>query len=523
MGLSMKGGRQHSACSLARQGGVTRLFWFSATPPRGVWADNMLAVCLTGQLRWPALTLAMLHQFVLRSIPLSRRYFVGPADESYQRGEPLLDKLDFPRAARCAYDPSISWEWRSSNNGVDAPFELHAKRPCITGDARRRPKLRFDVSRLPVFRQCQLHRLFRRMPSPVGLDASATSRYDRVRSRPCASAISLVLQLWQCAQCVQLVRAAEDAAPGTLYHSSVLRLRSDIFYFVPVTLPRLPATTSAWFSTMEDSCDIEHATHQVHSTRKRMGRFIQDWMLYVSRAALDVLSLPLQILLQFGRDAAATSKSGAYQERWYIYHPFPHALETQFPNASKHCIPVSNGTFYGILRANAGARCYLVNARLPTCMWHKRRRAVCRHWAPGRVWKLVTPSDRRSFASSIYFGGRLLEEMDRGIRDCFGLTANASCPRLVGDQSIFVGENDHCLEPLTLLEAGALRDAAAIAAAETCKARKALRSPALAGYDCFDARLQRLQDDPPERVRRWVPWLSASPGRVVRVDKRVHV
>ena len=219
--------------------------------PRAAAPDGLVAVCLTGQLRWPALTLAMLHQFVLRWIPLSRRYFVGPGDASYERGEPLLRKLDFPRAARCAYDPSISWEWRTASAGGDAPFELHAERPCITGGERRRPKLRFDVSRLPVFRQCQLHQNKRlpeinkrlpdnRMPRPAGLDASKASKYDRVRSRPCASAISLVLQLWQCQQCFQLIRSAEQAAPGAVHHSSVLRLRSDIFYFEPVRLPRFP-------------------------------------------------------------------------------------------------------------------------------------------------------------------------------------------------------------------------------------------------------------------------------------------
>ena len=493
-----------------------------ATPPRAP-ADSMVAVCLTGQLRWPALTLPMLHQFVLRWIPLSRRYFVGPGDESYQRGEPLLDKLAFPRDARCAYDPSVSWEWRASNGVGDAPFELHAERPCITGGERRRPKLRFDVSRLPVFRQCQLHGdrglPEARIPSPAGLDASSASRYDRVRSRPCASAISLVLQLWQCQQCFQLIRSAEQAAPSTVHHSSVLRLRSDIFYFVPMTLPRFPDSTSAWFSTMEDSCDVEHATHQAvgHPGRASRGRFLQDWMLYVSRAAWDVLNLPLQLLLQFGRDAAAaaiaTPWHGKAEPPLYHDHPFPHALETRYPNASKRCIPISNATFYGLLRAHPGERCYAVNARLPACMWRKRRRSACKHWAHGRAWKVIAPSERRSFASNIQFGGRLLQEIDRGIRDCSGLTANATCPRLVGDQSIFQGKNDPCLEPLALLEAGALRDAAAVAAAETCRARKALRSPALAGYDCLDARLQLLQDDPPERVRKWSPWRSASQGR----------
>ena len=501
-----------------------------AAPSRAAARDGMVAVCLTGQLRWPALTLAMLHQFVLRWIPLSRRYFVGPGDASYERGEPLLRKLDFPRAARCAYDPSISWEWRTASAGGDAPFELHAERPCITGGERRRPKLRFDVSRLPVFRQCQLHQNKRlpeinkrlpdnRMPRPAGLDASKASKYDRVRSRPCASAISLVLQLWQCQQCFQLIRSAEQAAPGAVHHSSVLRLRSDIFYFEPVRLPRFPDGASAWFSTMEDSCDVEHATHQAVDKPggKGRNRFLQDWMLYLSRAAWDVLNLPLQLLLQFGRDAAAAAIAapwhGMVVPPWYHYHPFPHALETQLPNASTRCVPISNATFYGMLRANPAERCYAVNARLPICMWRRKRRSPCKHWAPGRAWKVFAPSDRRSFASSVQFGGRLLEEIDRGIRDCSGLTANASCPRLVGDQSIFQGKNDPCLEPLALLEAGALRDAAAVAAAEACRARKALRSPALAAYSCLDARLQLLQDDPPERVRNWSPWQSAPQGR----------
>ena len=139
------------------------------------------------------------------------------------------------------------------------------------------------------------------MPLPSGMDSTAP--YNTTRARPCPSAVSLVVQLWQARQSLQLVRSAERRL--RIRHGAILRIRPDIFFFRPVELPRPPPGLTSWYSMFEESCRVREGVSEAVYGKANL-RFLQDFWLYGSRDVMEVaLQEPLERLLGFGRDAAA--------------------------------------------------------------------------------------------------------------------------------------------------------------------------------------------------------------------------
>ena len=103
-------------------------------------ARNMLAVCLTGEMRWPELTLAAVNEMILRRIPTDRRrtYHVGPSDPTTSAAtELLLRRLGIVSAHdSCPYHPTISWEWGPAdiNGEPTTPFDatFNGRSPCTS-------------------------------------------------------------------------------------------------------------------------------------------------------------------------------------------------------------------------------------------------------------------------------------------------------------------------------------------------------------------------------------------------------
>ena len=207
---------------------------------------DMTAVCLTGQLRWSPLTLATLRQFVLQPLTHAwRAYYVGPADAEFDQSMPLLLK-HFVRSSddMCAYDHDVTWAWR----GAKEPFELHGRDACLGPP---RPRLAFNVDRLPVFGVCE-------HSNDGGLP------HMRGGNPLCSLGVSMLMQMWQCAQAIALVERAEARSFSGLWHSRVLKLRTDIFFFHPVELPPIPDLEQPWYSLMEDTCiAVPGATHMM--------------------------------------------------------------------------------------------------------------------------------------------------------------------------------------------------------------------------------------------------------------------
>ena len=222
------------------------------------------AVCLTGSLRWPELTLpALRHLLTLWLRDPSKVYYVGPADAAYESAKDLLlDHFQVLDERVCAYPPNVSWVWRppdlnsaatreavasatfstvhknSATANTSTAFALHGPGAC-----QNRERLTLNAAWLPFFRRCRDAR-FGLTELPEGLQMEGEKgwkgmfRYDRARAMPCSGALSLVMQLWQCAHCLELIEAQERKWGG-VPHDKVLRLRADLFFFRPVALPPL--------------------------------------------------------------------------------------------------------------------------------------------------------------------------------------------------------------------------------------------------------------------------------------------
>ena len=99
---------------------------------------------------------------------------------------------------------------------------------------------------------------------------------------PCSGAISLVMQLWQCAHCLELIEERERTWNG-VFHDQILRVRADLFFFRPVALPPLGDSTQPRFSLMEPTCNIEAGLHEMARKlrpqffRKLRPQFFQDF------------------------------------------------------------------------------------------------------------------------------------------------------------------------------------------------------------------------------------------------------
>ena len=219
------------------------------------------------------------------------------------------------------------------------------------------------------------------MPLPSGMDSTAP--YNTTRARPCPSAVSLVVQLWQARQSLQLVRSAERRL--RIRHGAILRIRPDIFFFRPVELPRPPPGLASWYSMLEESCHVREGVSEAVYGKASL-RFLQDFWLYGSRDVMDVaLQEPLERLLGFGRDAAAFMACATCHDRpatitpdgtvgepcckrkprstpKYALHPVPEALNHHY-NESRQCLKYTSP--YGLLRVNPGEACFVVQARMP--------------------------------------------------------------------------------------------------------------------------------------------------------------
>ena len=324
---------------------------------------------------------------------------------------------------------------------------------------------------------------------------------DILRSTPCASAIAVLMQIWQSSKCIDLIRDVESKSGE--YHDAVLRARADLFHFRPIQLPHLPDRNTPWISTMEHSCDVNGVAGRSEYNFKFKRRFLQDFLLYGSRAAMEpVLKAALQQLLAF-ETAHANPKAPAYR-----LHPWPTAIMAQpWWNASR-CVPynrlaanaLTNITEYGLLRVNSLQGCYVIYSRLRTCMWQQEQ-SRCTKWWENRDWKLVNPALKSTFVGQVGWGGQWLQAVDALISECFHLVGNASCPRIVGDRDLPIGQEDRC--------AGHLSDQASPSTA--CSTMRLTLSAD--GFLCFDAGLWRQLAKPPTGVTDWVPWARGRPRR----------
>ena len=81
--------------------------------------DAGVAVCLTGELRWHALTLASFQQLVLARLRSPHRlYFAGPAGEHHGAALRVLGRLGAQPPDICAYNPEITWAWGPGSMGM---------------------------------------------------------------------------------------------------------------------------------------------------------------------------------------------------------------------------------------------------------------------------------------------------------------------------------------------------------------------------------------------------------------------
>ena len=462
--------------------------------------NGMLAVCLTGQLRWFELTLATLKHLVLGRLTSPHRvFFVGPAgDGPFEPAEQALTALGAEPADICAYDPNLTWAWGPGAMGRPiGPFDMHGSDICTR---RLRPhdrRITFDMRFLPVFRRCIAQRkgseTWIPLPPNMGDDergeqgrCRACDKYNFTRAQPCWSAASLVLQLWQSMQSLTLVRAAERRTNSV--HSAILRMRPDIFFFKPVVLPTPPVGVADWYSMFEESCKIhEGVSESTYGLGHR--RFLQDFWLYGSRSAMEVaMEEPLRRLLEFGVDASAFQACAACQVKplsitvrgkrresccnrdkksrrstpKYAMHPVPEVLNRTF-NASSQCLKFFDT--YGLIRVNPRDSCFMVQARLPDPRSRLRRaRGVAQrevkpweslHDERGLKWRQVdllrsrASSNRNGVVKPEHRNTPMLDGLVELYQRCFGLVANASCPRTVGDRKLFSGPEAACLRSPT--------------------------------------------------------------------------
>ena len=419
-----------------------------------------MAVCLVGQLRWFSLTLANLRHLLLGFMQHHwRGYYVGPADGHFRAAQPLLVQHFAGAADTCAYEPNVTWSWA----GRRAPFELHKHPPCAPAshEFANRRSIHLNVDRLPPFANCRSGRYGKDerekfFPLPVDTDSE---RREGKLGPPCTSAISMVMQLWQAARCADLVEAAEAREPA-LWHSRVLRLRSDLYFFHPVALPPLPdVATRPSYSMMESSCEgMALATHRALYGGGNKGRlrFVPDLWMYGSRVAmLPGLRAPLATLVDENETLRQDPRQrylidragpGVWNHSYYI-HPWPHAMHTLFGTSA--CVNWAG--LIGLTRINPSRRCIAVQARTHFAV---RKANVSRHNARAhnnaRNWQALDATaqpytwasdwELHIMAAAPSMDAHRVAALPailRGIyRTCFGLGGNVSCERVVGDRQL---------------------------------------------------------------------------------------
>ena len=450
----------------------------------------LLAVCLTGQLRWHTLTLANLQHFVLGRLATAHRlYYIGPG-EHQGSAEQTLKLLGAEPQDICAYNPKLTWAWGSGSMGVPVdPFEMHGAGFCTDATRARARQVVFNLRWLPLFRRClaQKKGSLTAIPLPGNMDGPpclrttragtrCTTQYNVSRAQPCPSAVSLIVQLWQARQSLALVRAAEQRL--SIRHHAVLRIRPDIFFFKPVDLPRPAAGQTSWYSMMEGSCQIHEGWEEATYGLKHQ-RFLQDFWMYGSRDVMEVaLEQPLDRLLGFGRDAAkfmacatchrrpasispgkgklksAQGESCCRKQRRntpkYALHPLPDTLVHVY-NESKHCLTFRDA--YGLIRANPAEECFMVQARLPLAVSRTERR---RGLGRGVKYKWGEVDLSRGVPRRLRFDGQHTDLSAPFLKDvaalydrCFGLASNTSCPRTVGDKKLWSGAEAACFRSQT--------------------------------------------------------------------------
>ena len=462
-----------TAVALAHKRGVS--------PPNGA---PLLAVCLTGQLRWHTLTLANLQQFVLARLPSAHRlYFIGPG-ERHGPAEQSLRLLGAEPQDICAYNPQLTWAWGSGSMGVPVePFEMHGSGFCTDFRRSRARQVVFNLRWLPIFRRCiaQKKGSLSQVPLPGNMDGPPCSRahlggvpvgrcttqYNASRAQPCPSAVSLIVQLWQAQQSLALVRAAEQRL--FIRHDAVLRIRPDIFFFKPVDLPRPAVGQTTWYSMLEESCRIHEGWEEATYGLKHQ-RFLQDFWLYGSRDVMEVaLEQPLTRLLTFGRDAAAFMACATCHKRpasiaprrmigesccrrqrkntpKYALHPLPDTLVHVF-NESQHCLTFNDA--YGLIRANPAESCFMVQARMAIPARTKRGVGLVRHkWGEVDLSRGV-PRRLKLHGQHEDLSVPFLKDLAALYERCFGLASNTSCPRTVGDHKLWSGAEAACFRSQT--------------------------------------------------------------------------
>ena len=439
---------------------------------------SSLAVCLTGELRWPELTLATLQHQLLDRMHGQRVYYVGPADSSYQRATSVLSSQLHMQDA-CAYHPSPTWVWSNATSNLNdsASFELHGRDLCTRPDYQHAlpPRLVFNAAWLPFFRRCK-GRFAQRFPASDHPPDGYPDAWNRGRLRRagrswvrmlCTSAVSLVMQLWQSSQCVNLLKAAEhrswssesgsSSAEGlkpALHHHAVLRLRADLFFFTPVQLPELlgSSPTVPRFSLLEDTCTIERGL--VEMRRKARAQFFQDFWVLSNRAAMvAVLQTPLQRLLLLGREStlALAGHDGSPSE--FGVNPVVSGISSRLN--SSHCVRHSGNSqqLVGLMRVNVLAGCFMVQTRvgkLTLSGWTEVDLATgsvsaqCGGILRNFTWG-CTEQMRINFKARLPgFDRSWLRRLADVYGTCFGLKSNASCPRMTGDKLLHSGKMDEC-------------------------------------------------------------------------------
>ena len=455
--------------------------------------NALTAVCITGALRWPEISLPTLRQLLLLRIKEPQKlFFIGPADAAYQTAKPLLHShFGLLDSQTCAYPPNVSWHWKppdlstvspkfdSTINGNDSltAFALHGQTAC-----QGKEQLSFNVAWLPFFRRCRDAR-YGLVGLPLGLSLNGSNgwrslhRYDRARAQPCAGAMSLVMQLWQCAHCISLIEASEKSSGNSVFHDRVLRVRADIFFFRPVDLPALGISPSRKFSLMESSCDIKVGLHEMG--RKLRPKFFQDFWFYGTRPAMRViLQSPLRRLLlygveqgkrsmqvmqsvslqrqgrdrftsssvglgwgklAFGNDTIANSTLNLTTPKAFAVHPVLYGLHFEM-NASS-CVPFPETV--GLMRVNPFRSCYGVQTRikgaslsgwlqlgianLSTTKWHRRKSII-------KQFEALVPREARE----------RLQRFAQVLAGCLGLRSEQGCPRVVGDKMLRNGPSEAC-------------------------------------------------------------------------------
>jgi hypothetical protein len=465
------------------------------------------AVCLTGSLRWPELTLpALRHLLTLWSRDANKLYYVGPADAAYRSAQDMLvNHFQVLSERVCAYPPNVTWVWRPPDLGSAATREAVASATFSTvnkdaaaantstafalhgaGACQNRERVTLNVAWLPFFRRCRrggkkaADAPAGRVELPEGLQMEGEggwnrmSRYDRARAVPCARALSLVMQLWQCAQCLELIEATEQRQGG-IPHDKVLRLRADLFFFRPVALPSLGDASQPKFSLMERTCNLEAEAGSHEMGRKEGPEFVHDFWSYGTRPAMRVvLREPLRRMLLYGLQQASRSRelggvaspdgtasvaeddafegtgapNGAgglpMSPRAFAAHPILYGIHFDL-NASS-CLPFSDPV--GLLRVHPRQKCFSVQARIRHASlsgwmqlsianvsapkWHHRQRIV-------HQFEALVPSNARE----------QLPAVARVYGSCLGLRSDQDCPRGVDGDTLRNGPPAGCIRDRT--------------------------------------------------------------------------